>query len=208
MYYLAEHRGLRQPVVVSVNNTSTAEHLGRHYGIETHEVPVGLQVHRPADDRDGRDDGRRGVRRLRVRDAPARARRHLRGPHAAGPVPARAGSRQRPGVPRRGAVPRAGRPVVLPADRRPRGAAAVRGRQAAAAGRARRDPADELAGEPIVRTQVLSTGDGFKWFLADGSWLLVRASGTEPLVRVYTEASTPELRDELVLTGERVVRGG
>ena len=61
---------------------------------------------------------------------------------------------------------------------------------------------------PIVRTQVLSTNDGFKWFLADGSWLLVRASGTEPLVRVYTEASSPELRDELVLTGERVVRGG
>jgi phosphomannomutase len=60
----------------------------------------------------------------------------------------------------------------------------------------------------VVRTQVLSTNDGFKWFLADGSWLLVRASGTEPLVRVYTEASSAELRDELVLTGEKVVRGG
>ncbi len=43
MYYLAEHRGLRQPVVVSVNNTSTAATLGRHYGIETHEVPVGFK---------------------------------------------------------------------------------------------------------------------------------------------------------------------
>jgi phosphomannomutase len=54
---------------------------------------------------------------------------------------------------------------------------------------------------------VLSTGDGFKWFLADGSWLLVRASGTEPLVRVYTEASSAELRDDLVEAGERLVRG-
>ncbi len=70
------------------------------------------------------------------------------------------------------------------------------------------DPPTTLAGEPIVRTQVLSTNDGFKWFLADGSWLLVRASGTEPLVRVYTEATRPELRDELVVTGERLVRGG
>ncbi len=43
MYYLAEHRGLREPVVISVNNTSTAEHLGRHFGIETHEVPVGFK---------------------------------------------------------------------------------------------------------------------------------------------------------------------
>jgi phosphomannomutase len=69
-------------------------------------------------------------------------------------------------------------------------------------------PPTELGGSPITRTQVLSTNDGLKWFLADGSWLLVRASGTEPLVRVYTEASSPELRDELVLTGERTVRGG
>ena len=43
MYYLAEHRGLREPVVVSVNNTSTAAHLGQQYGIETHEVPVGFK---------------------------------------------------------------------------------------------------------------------------------------------------------------------
>jgi phosphomannomutase len=72
----------------------------------------------------------------------------------------------------------------------------------------RDQPPAALAGEPVVRTQVLSTNDGFKWFLADGSWLLVRASGTEPLVRVYTEATSAGLRDELVLTGEKVVRGG
>jgi phosphomannomutase len=75
-------------------------------------------------------------------------------------------------------------------------------------GELRDQPPADLAGEAIVRTQVLTTNDGFKWFLADGSWLLVRASGTEPLVRVYTEASSPALRDELVVTGERVVRGG
>ena len=72
----------------------------------------------------------------------------------------------------------------------------------------REQPPTALAGEAIVRTQVLDTGDGFKWFLSDGSWLLVRASGTEPLVRVYTEAVAPAIRDELVVTGERLVRGG
>ena len=86
MYYLAEHRGWRDPVVVSVNNTSMAARLGERYGIETHETPVGFQVHRSQDDRDRRDDGRRGVGRLRLRDAPARAGRDLRGPAAPRPV--------------------------------------------------------------------------------------------------------------------------
>ena len=43
MYYMAEHRGLRDPVVVSINNTSMAARLGEHYGIETHETPVGFK---------------------------------------------------------------------------------------------------------------------------------------------------------------------
>ena len=45
-----------------------------------------------------------------------------------------------------------------------------------------------------------------KFFTADGSWLLVRTSGTEPLVRVYTEATSAEARDALVEAGERLVR--
>jgi hypothetical protein len=43
MYHLAEHRGLREPVVVSVNNTSMAARLGEHYGIAVHETPVGFK---------------------------------------------------------------------------------------------------------------------------------------------------------------------
>jgi phosphomannomutase len=69
------------------------------------------------------------------------------------------------------------------------------------------DSPSELAGEPVARTVPLDTGDGFKFFLADGSWLLVRASGTEPLVRIYTEATSADLRDALLVAGERLVRG-
>ena len=98
MYYLAEHRGWRDPVVVSVNNTSMAARLGEHYGIDDPRDAGRLQVHRPEDDRDRRDDGRRGIGRLRVRDAPAGARRDLRRPAAAGPVRARAGRRALAGV--------------------------------------------------------------------------------------------------------------
>ena len=43
MYYLAEHRSMREPVVVSVNNTSMAARLGEHYEIPTHETAVGFK---------------------------------------------------------------------------------------------------------------------------------------------------------------------
>jgi phosphomannomutase len=66
----------------------------------------------------------------------------------------------------------------------------------------------ELAGEPVARTVALDTNDGFKFFTADGSWLLVRASGTEPLVRVYTEATSAQAREAMLVAGERLVRGG
>ena len=59
----------------------------------------------------------------------------------------------------------------------------------------------------MARTVPLDTNDGFKFFLADGTWLLIRASGTEPLVRVYTEATSPDLREAMLVAGERLVRG-
>jgi phosphomannomutase len=68
-------------------------------------------------------------------------------------------------------------------------------------------PPTSLAGSPVVRTQALSTNDGFKFFVEDGSWLLIRTSGTEPLVRVYTEATSGDARDALVGAGEQLVRG-
>jgi len=45
--------------------------------------------------------------------------------------------------------------------------------------------------ETVAGTDVedINTADGFKLLLADGSWLLVRPSGTEPVLRVYAEAA-------------------
>lgn len=40
--------------------------------------------------------------------------------------------------------------------------------------------------------------DGIKHHLADGSWLLVRPSGTEPVLRIYAEAETEEQAKNLV----------
>ena len=47
----------------------------------------------------------------------------------------------------------------------------------------------EVAGKAI--TDVLSI-DGYKFTLADGSWLLIRFSGTEPVLRLYSEGPTLE----------------
>ncbi len=49
---------------------------------------------------------------------------------------------------------------------------------------------ERLGDRAVARVSALDTGDGFKFWVDDGSWLLVRFSGTEPLVRVYAEASS------------------
>jgi phosphomannomutase len=58
-----------------------------------------------------------------------------------------------------------------------------------------------IAGEQVERVQTL---DGYKYFLSDGSWLLVRASGTEPLVRFYTEATSPQMAERVLDAGEEL----
>ncbi|HET7010774.1 MAG TPA: phosphoglucomutase/phosphomannomutase family protein [Anaerolineales bacterium] len=57
-----------------------------------------------------------------------------------------------------------------------------------------------------LRVTDVNTLDGFKYLLEDGGWLLIRFSGTEPLVRVYTETTSeaqvqPILQDGLKLAG-------
>src|SRR5437667_11483627 len=47
----------------------------------------------------------------------------------------------------------------------------------------------EIAGVAVQRVR---SDDGFKFYLADGSWVLLRASGTEPLIRIYSEAADSE----------------
>lgn len=43
--------------------------------------------------------------------------------------------------------------------------------------------------------------DGVKYHLADGSWLLLRPSGTEPLIRIYAEAGDEDRAEALVRDG-------
>lgn len=59
-----------------------------------------------------------------------------------------------------------------------------------------------LAGVSVARTNFM---DGFKYILSDESWLLIRASGTEPLVRIYAEASSREKVNALLAEGNKLL---
>lgn len=53
---------------------------------------------------------------------------------------------------------------------------------------------DEVNGHPVTRLETL---DGFK-HVTDRGWLLIRPSGTEPVLRVYAEAESPDQAEALV----------
>jgi len=55
-----------------------------------------------------------------------------------------------------------------------------------------------LAGSPVAS---INLRDGVKYVLADNSWLLIRPSGTEPVLRVYAEAHSPETVQALLAEG-------
>lgn len=54
--------------------------------------------------------------------------------------------------------------------------------------------------------QSVSALDGRKFLMTDGSWLLMRASGTEPVVRVYAETERDADAEALAAAGERLLR--
>jgi phosphomannomutase len=50
----------------------------------------------------------------------------------------------------------------------------------------------------------VNTLDGVKYLMEDDSWLLIRPSGTEPVLRVYAEAREPETVEALIAYGRTV----
>jgi len=76
--------------------------------------------------------------------------------------------------------------------------------------RARADGTQSLGRYRVLKKEHM---DGVKFFLdaptngnGANAWVLFRASGTEPLLRLYTEASSPELVSEFLRIGESFVR--
>jgi phosphoglucomutase len=57
------------------------------------------------------------------------------------------------------------------------------------------------------RVESVSRVDGAKFILEDGSWVLMRPSGTEPLVRIYAEAPTEQDLEVLLGSGREYIMG-
>ncbi len=76
--------------------------------------------------------------------------------------------------------------------------------------RARAEGTESLGDYRVIKKEHM---DGVKFFLdaptnGNGAeaWVLFRASGTEPLLRLYSEAASPELVREILASGEQFVR--
>lgn len=191
--YLLEKRGWRGPIVKTVSTTSMANRLGEKFGVEVVETPVGFKYVGPE---------------FRARDA-------MIGGEESGGYAFRGHIPERDGilanlflldmllaydVPLSQIVDRlqtmAGPSYYdrvdarFPEERREEVLSHFEG-----------DPPAEIAGQKVDHVQTI---DGHKYFLADGSWLLVRASGTEPLVRFYTEASSSEMAHRILEAGQKM----
>ena len=55
-----------------------------------------------------------------------------------------------------------------------------------------------------VKVLKVDTTDGFRFILEDNSWLLIRFSGTEPLIRIYAETDSPERAERLLRLGREI----
>jgi phosphoglucomutase len=63
-------------------------------------------------------------------------------------------------------------------------------------------PPSAFAGVEIIHVNKL---DGCKLILPDGGWYLIRPSGTEPIIRCYGEAKTPERLAEIMKAGRELL---
>lgn len=68
--------------------------------------------------------------------------------------------------------------------------------------RCRREPPTRLLRSPV---DAVLTLDGVKYVARDGSWLMLRGSGTEPALRLYAESSSPTTTQQLLAQGRRLI---
>jgi phosphomannomutase len=182
-YYLLEVRGERGPMVKSVTTTSMINRLGELYGVPVHETSVGFKYLGPKMRESdaiiaGEESGGFAFRgHLPERDGVLSAlymldlmvRRQKTLPELIEELFARVGAHYYDRL-----------DIAMTADERDRIAAIL----------------PDLAPSEIAGLTVtgLDHKDGLRFLLADGAWALIRVSGTEPLMRIYTE-----VRDEALV---------
>jgi alpha-D-glucose phosphate-specific phosphoglucomutase len=189
--YLLEKRGLRGDIVRSITTSGMLDALGARFGVAVHEMPVGFKyIGTKMMETDailgGEESGGYAFRgHIPERDG------ILSGLMMAAMVVDY-------GLPLSGILAHLEDMVGPHAyDRHdirfPRDGYEERKQQVYA--RMQQNEPDNLAGSKVIRSR---TDDGFKFYLDDGSWVLMRMSGTEPLMRIYAEATTGERVEQLI----------
>jgi phosphomannomutase len=64
-------------------------------------------------------------------------------------------------------------------------------------------PPQKLDGSPLAD---IKSYDGVKFVAQDGAWLMLRGSGTEPILRIYAEAKSEAAAGKLIRDGLAMTR--
>ena len=189
-YYLLEVRGARGPMIKSITTTRMIDRLGERYGVPVYETPVGFKYIGP---------------RMMKEDA-------LIGGEESGGFGFRGHVPERDGILASlyilDLVATTGRTVsqliadlygLVGAHHYDRVDIPIEG-EAKEQARERIASAhpDSIAGLPVSR---LDRTDGSRFEFEDGSWLLFRFSGTEPLMRIYAESGNMQAVKNLLKAG-------
>jgi phosphomannomutase len=187
LYYFLEVRGLRGPVIKSLTTTSMAWRLGERYGVPVQETGVGFKYIAPL-----------------MTEGEALIGGEESGGYAfRGHIPERDGILS--GLFMLDLMARTGKRVsqlleelyrlVGPHHYSRQDVPLGPQEQEGARVRLARAHPKELCGIPVVEEDTL---DGFRFILKGGAWVIIRPSGTEPLLRLYAEAESPQRVQELL----------
>jgi phosphomannomutase len=192
-YYLLEVRGLRGPIVKSLTTTRMVQRLGELYGVPVYETPVGFKFLGP-----------------KMMEVDALVAGEESGGYAVrGHLPERDGVVS--GLLFLDFMVRSGkRPSALLEELYAKVGPHYYDRLDIQLEPGERDEIWRRVGESRpqrlagLRVTGRDTVDGLRYDLEDGGWLLIRFSGTEPLMRIYTEVSKPELVPRLLEAGREL----
>lgn len=192
--HLVENQGKRGEVVRTVSTTQMIDHLCRHYNLKLHEVPIGFKhIAALMLERDvligGEESGGIGIRgHLPERDGTLSALLLLEmmAKTGKGIMELRSDLFDLVGEHQYGRI-----------DLHFTGS---EGREAVA--EITEKPPAQIGDRKVCDT---NNRDGIKLFFQGGGWLMLRASGTEPVVRIYAEAASKDAVSQLLSEGERLL---
>jgi phosphomannomutase len=191
-YYLLEYRGMRGPIVRSLTSTRMIDRLGALYGVPVYETPVGFKYLGPKMMESGamtageESGGYAFAQHLPERDGCFAGLLLLDLLARSGKTPSQLVQEL---------YEKAGEHYYDRIDVH----LAEGGREAALSKLATVRP-ETIAGQRLLNQDTM---DGFR-FEFEGGWLLIRPSGTEPLLRIYTETTNPELVQPVLQAGREL----